>query len=83
MLTTQRNARSAISSNDDIIHETGKRRDTPNKEGCDGPPVAGVPGGVPVHAVEVVHVGYGYVASADDVVTAREKGLVGGHGIMI
>ena len=50
----------------------------PIKKATDGAPVGSVSGRVAVHAVEVVHVGYGHVTASDDVVaTARDKnGLV-------
>ena len=74
MLTTGRNPRLTHTRHDDVVDEAWKWRDRANEEGGDGPPVAGVARGVAVYAVEVVHVGDGDVAAADDVVAVEGGG---------
>lgn len=66
MLATERNLGRLTTRNNDTIHETGKRRDTADDEGHHGAPVGGVVRGVAVDAVEVVHVWYGDVSSANN-----------------
>lgn len=74
MLTALRDAGRAIARYNDVIYEAGERRDAADEEGGNGAPVGAEFGRVAVHAVEVVHVGYGYVpASDDEVATARDK----------
>jgi hypothetical protein len=50
------------------VDEAGERRREAHDKRDDAAPVGGVTRGVAVHAVEVVHVGDGHVASSSDVV---------------
>lgn len=78
MLTAQRDAGLLTACYNDIVDKTWERGDAADEEGGDGTPVAGVSGRVAVHAVEVVHVGYGYVTASDDeVAVARDKRISG------
>lgn len=77
MLTPQRNTSLPITCSDDAIHKARKRWDTTDEEGGNGAPVAGVAGVVTVYAVEVVHVGDGDVAAADNVVIGDQDGCHG------
>ena len=70
MLTTRRDASRAHTRYDNVVDEAGEWRDAADEEGGDGAPVAAISGRVAVDAVEVVHVGYGYVATSNDVVAA-------------
>lgn len=70
MLTTRRDAGLAIARHNDGVDEAGEWGDDADEEGGDGAPVASVPGRVAVDAVEVVHVGYGHIATSDDIVAA-------------
>ena len=82
MLTTRRDAGFAHARYNDVVDEAREWRDAADEEGGDGAPIAGVSGRVAVDAVEVVHVGYGHVTTADDVIAAAcDKRISGsGHG---
>ena len=73
MLTAHRYAGLAIARCNDVVDEAGKRGNAADKEGGDGAPITGVFGRVAVHAVEVVHVGYGHITSSDDIVAAARE----------
>ncbi len=70
MLTTRRDAGRAHARYNDVVDEAGEWGDAADEEGGDGAPVASVSRRVAVDAVEVVHVGYGYVTTSDDEVAA-------------
>ena len=70
MLTTRGDAGCAKARYNDVVDETGEWGDAADEEGGDGAPIAAVSGRVAVDAVEVVHVGYGHVTTADDEVAA-------------
>jgi hypothetical protein len=80
VLTALRDAGLAITRYNDVIYEAGERRDAADEEGGDGAPVGGVSGGVAVHAVEVVHVGYGHVPASDDEVATTRDRCISGYG---
>jgi hypothetical protein len=77
VLTTQRNASFPRARYNDVINKAGERGDAADKEGGDGAPVGSVSGRVAVHAVEVVHVGYGHITLSDDVVVSHKNGCHG------
>ena len=70
MLTTRSDAGRAKARYNDVVDEAREWGNTANEEGGDGAPVGAESGRVAVDAVEVVHVGYGHVATSDDVVAA-------------
>ena len=70
MLTTRRDASLAITCFDDVVDEAGEWGNAADEESDDGAPVCGVLGRVAIDAMEVVHVGYGHVATSDDKVAA-------------
>jgi hypothetical protein len=80
VLTAQRDAGLAIARYNDVVDEAGERGDAADEEGGDGAPVASVSGRVPVHAVEVVHVGYGHITASDDVVAVARDKRISGYG---
>ena len=73
MLTAHRYAGLAIARCNDVVDEAGKRGNAADEEGGDGAPITGVFGRIAVHAVEVVHVGYGHITSSDDIVAAARE----------
>lgn len=73
MLTTSGNTGLAITSHNDVVGETWKRRDTTDEECSNGTPIGGEFGRVAVNTVEVVHIGYGDIAASDDVVAVAQK----------
>ena len=79
VLTAQRDASLAIACYNDVVDEAREWGDAANEEGDDGAPVASVSGRVAVHAVEVVHVGYGHVTASDDVVAAARDKRISGY----
>ena len=68
MLTADGNAGRAVARHDDVVHEPRKGRHAADEEGGHSAPIGRELGRVPVHAVEVVHVGHGDFAAAHDVV---------------
>ena len=74
MLTAQRDAGLLTTCYNNVVDEAWERGDAADEEGDDGTPVTGVSGRVAVHAMEVVHVGYGHVTASDDeVAVAQDK----------
>ena len=74
MLTANRDGSRFTTRLNDVVDEAGQRGDAADEEGDDGTPVTSVSGRVAVHAVEVVHVGYGHVTASDDeVAVAQDK----------
>jgi hypothetical protein len=53
----------------DAVDEAWKWRCETHNERYNAAPVCGVTGRVAIHAVEVVHIGHGYVATPSDVIT--------------
>ena len=76
MLATCTNTSGIATSYDDIVNEARKWRDAADDESDNGAPVGGEFGRVAVDAVEVVHIGYGDIATSDDevAVNARASG---------
>ena len=80
MLTTGRDAGRLTTRNNDIVDEARERGNAADEEGDHGTPIARVSGRVAVHAVEVIHVGYGYVTLSDDEVAVARDIRISGHG---
>ena len=79
-LTARRDAGLATARSNDVVDEARERGDAADEEGGDSTPVASVSGRVAVHTVEVVHVGYGYLAASDNVVAAAQYKWISGYG---
>lgn len=80
MLTTWRDLGRLTTRHNDVVDEARERGDAADEEGDDGTPVARVSGRVAVHAVEVIHVGYGHVTLSDDEVAVAHDKRISGHG---
>jgi hypothetical protein len=80
VLTAQRDAGLLTTRYNDIVDEARERGNAADEEGDDGTPVASISGRVAVHAVEVIHVGYGHVTASDDEVTAAQDKRISGYG---
>jgi hypothetical protein len=80
VLTAHRYAGLAIACCNDVVDEARKRGNAADEEGGDSAPITGVFGRIAVHAVEVVHVGYGHITSSDDIVAAARKKRISGDG---
>lgn len=77
MFTPRRDAGLLATCYNNIVDETGQWGYAANEEGDDSSPVAAPSRRVAVHAMEIIHVGYGHVTTSDDVVAAaRDIGLV-------
>lgn len=66
VLAADGDARGAVSGDDNVVHEARQRRDAADEEGGGGPPIRCELIRVPVDAVEVVHVGHGDAAAAEE-----------------
>jgi hypothetical protein len=80
VLTTGRDAGRLTTRNNDIVDEAWERGNAADEEGDHGTPIARVSGRVAVHAVEVIHVGYGYVTASDDEVAVAQNKRISGYG---
>lgn len=72
MLTPDRYRRRRTPGPLDIIHEPRERRDAPDEKRRHRPPVGAEPRRVPVHAVEIVHVGHRDFSLSHDKVIRHE-----------
>lgn len=83
MLATTRDTSFPITCHDNVVDETWHRRDTSDEEGRNSAPVRSNLGLVAVHSMEVIHVRYGDLAAADNVVAKDVKSvhaIAGYHG---
>ena len=70
VFTTHRNAGLAHACYNDVVDEAREWGHAADEESGNGAPIGGVLGRVTIDTVEVVHVGYGYVTTSDDIVAA-------------
>ena len=66
-----------ISRHNNVVHKAGQRRDATDEECDNSTPVAPEFRRVAIDTVEVIHVGYGDVATANDVVIRDEDACHG------
>lgn len=74
MLATLGNTRRPLPRSHNIVHKPGQRRDAPDEECHHGAPITPKFRRVPVHAVEVVHIGHTHIPVSHDVVIRNEDG---------
>ena len=72
VLSPLRHASSTMARSNDVVDETRQRRNAPNEEGNNSPPITRKLWRISVHAVEIIHIRHRHVPPSNNVIIRDE-----------